>query len=108
MLMFLELLGDPPVHLLQRADRRKKFFDEDMVCRIPPQKKKERIREVMSWKAVLGGSCDKGFRDLVERCLTWDAMTRITPREALLHDWVLTGLPLTIRAQHVEQLTQDG
>ena len=27
MLMFLELLGEPPVHLLQRADRRKKFFD---------------------------------------------------------------------------------
>lgn len=105
MLMFIELLGLPPLPLLDRAERRKKFFAEDGSPRIPPVKNKDKIREAMNWRAILGPDCDRKFLSLVQRCLEWDPAARITPKEALLHEWIVAGLPHTIRAQHVEQLT---
>lgn len=40
MLMFIELLGVPPPSVLERAERRKKFFSEDYSVRIPAVKNK--------------------------------------------------------------------
>ena len=107
MLMFIELLGVPPPAVLERAERRKKFFSEDYSVRIPAVKNKEKIRDAMNWKAILGSDCDKRFVDLVKRCLDWDPTARLTPKDALLHEWVISGLPHTIRAQHVEQLNAE-
>jgi dual specificity tyrosine-phosphorylation-regulated kinase 2/3/4 len=43
-------------------------------------------------------NCDnENFLDFVSKCLVWDPTKRIHPREALLHDWILEGLPLEIR-----------
>jgi dual specificity tyrosine-phosphorylation-regulated kinase 2/3/4 len=103
--MFMELIGAPPRSLLERAERRKKFFNDDFVCKIPPPNKRDK-RETLSWKAILGSNCDIGFLDLVKRCLEWSPETRITPREALLHEWIVAGLPHNIRAQHIEQLQE--
>ena len=55
----------------------------------------------MSWKNILGHDCDKDFLDLLKKCLTWDPQERITPKNALLHDWIIAGLPHNIRVQHV-------
>jgi hypothetical protein len=63
--MFIELLGVPPLALLDRAERRKKFFSEDGFPRIPPHKNKDKIREIMNWKAILGDDCDRKFMNLV-------------------------------------------
>lgn len=104
MLMFIELLGSPPEPLLARAERRKKFFADDYSCKIPQPKQK---REGINWKGILGSDCDKSFVDMVRRCLEWDPEERLTPREALLHEWIIAGLPHTIRSQHVEQISNE-
>ncbi len=38
MLMFIELLGMPPRGMLERAERRKKFFTDTFECKIPMDK----------------------------------------------------------------------
>jgi dual specificity tyrosine-phosphorylation-regulated kinase 2/3/4 len=35
---------------------------------------------------------DEKFLDFVERCLTWDPKTRLTPEEALHHPWITDGI----------------
>ena len=69
MTMFIELLGVPHPNVLERAERRKKFFTQDYTIRIPAVKNKEKIKEAMNWKVILGSDCDKRFLDLVKRCL---------------------------------------
>ena len=80
MTMFIELLGVPSPAVLERAERRKKFFTEDYSIRIPPVKNKDKIKEAMNWKVILGSDCDKRFVDLVKRCLEWDPLKRLTPK----------------------------
>lgn len=70
---------------MERAERRKKFFTEDFAVKIPNIKNKDKIRESMSWKAIMGPDCDKGFLSLIKRCLEWEPNLRLTPKEGLLH-----------------------
>ena len=74
MLMFMEFLGKPPIYLLEKAPRRKKFFDPYYEC-IIAQKKKRRSKSV---EEILESE-DKLFIDLIKRCLEWDPAHRITP-----------------------------
>lgn len=61
----------------------------------------------ITWSDILGVDCDPLFINLVERCLEWNSSKRITPKEALLHEWIISGLPVTIRNQHIEQLSTE-
>ena len=69
--MFIELLGSPPKQLIERADRRKKFFNDDFTIKIPPSKNKDKLKKCMNWKNILGKDCDPVFSQLVKRCLSW-------------------------------------
>jgi hypothetical protein len=44
------------------------------------------------------------FLDFVERCLDWDPQTRITPYEALMHEWIIEGLPPKVLLHHKKML----
>jgi serine/threonine protein kinase len=44
------------------------------------------------------------FLDFIERCLDWDPSTRITPFEALMHDWIIEGLPPKVLLHHKRML----
>lgn len=57
----------------------------------------------MNLKDVVGTN-DREFLNLIKRCLEWDPSKRITPKEALLHEWIVNGLPPTIRDQHIDQV----
>ena len=96
--MFLELLGNPPGHILEKAARRKKFFDSNFNCTISPLKKKRR-KQPRTLENILETE-DKQFIDLISRCLEWDPEKRLKPEEALLHDWVVQGIPVALRARH--------
>ena len=72
MLMFMELLGQPSHSLLERAERRKKFFSDDFHSKIPVPKNRDKLKKCMNWKSIVGADCDKGFLSLVKRCLEWD------------------------------------
>lgn len=38
--------------------------------------------------------------DFIERCLDWNPSSRITPIEALMHDWIIEGLPPKVLLHH--------
>lgn len=52
--------------------------------------REERLRYIM---AKLREVPDPSFVNLIGRCLEWDPLKRITPDEALNHEWILKGLP---------------
>lgn len=39
----METLGYPPKEMLEVAERRKKFFDDEFQCKIPQEKGKEKL-----------------------------------------------------------------
>jgi serine/threonine protein kinase len=49
-------------------------------------------------------SASPSFIDFIERCLDWDPSTRITPFEALMHEWVIEGLPPKVLVHHKRML----
>ncbi|CAD8143657.1 unnamed protein product [Paramecium octaurelia] len=102
----LEILGMPDNELLEIAQRRKVFFND-----FPPyqplcmQNKgaKLKIPGSKTLSAVL--QCkDENFIDFLKQCLVWNPKNRISPINALMHVWILDGLPSQIRAQHVQYL----
>jgi dual specificity tyrosine-phosphorylation-regulated kinase 2/3/4 len=82
--------------MLEIAERRKKFFDEDFQCKIPQEKGKEKLVSSVSLEEIVG-STDRSFINLIKRCFEWNPTKRITPSEALMHEWILKGLPESIR-----------
>ncbi|CAD8052525.1 unnamed protein product [Paramecium primaurelia] len=102
----LEILGMPDKELLEIAQRRKVFFND-----IPPfqplcmQNKGTKLKipgsktlsEVLQCK-------DNNFIDFLQQCLVWNPKHRISPIDALMHVWILDGLPSQIRLQHVQYL----
>ena len=41
---------------------------------------------------------DSYFLDFLSKCFVWDPEKRIKPLEALMHNWILEGLPTEIRS----------
>ena len=41
---------------------------------------------------------DSTFLDFLSKCFVWDPEKRIKPLEALMHNWILEGLPTEIRS----------
>lgn len=39
---------------------------------MPAPKNKDKLKQAMNWKNILGHDCDKSFMDLVKKCLVWD------------------------------------
>lgn len=50
---------------------------------------------------------DKKFIDFLKKCFVWDPEQRIKPLDALMHEWILEGLPAEIRSQHVKYLESE-
>lgn len=60
---------------------------------------KKRLPNTKSLRKVLG--CDsKLFLDFLKRCFIWDPEKRMTPEEALRHEWILEGIPPAILIHH--------
>jgi serine/threonine protein kinase len=43
---------------------------------------------------------DKNFMKFIDGCLHWDPDLRLTPEEALRHEWILEGIPLKIQKSY--------
>jgi hypothetical protein len=50
---------------------------------------------------------DQGFLDFLLRIFVWDIDRRLTPLEALMHPWILQGLPEDIKKQHVFYIKEE-
>ncbi|KAJ8322094.1 hypothetical protein KUTeg_000565 [Tegillarca granosa] len=79
----MEVLGLPPPNVLDQATRRRLFFGND-------KGKKRRVGSKDLQQAVK--TSDANFLDFIRRCLEWDPTLRLTPEEALQHDWIKEGL----------------
>lgn len=44
------------------------------------------------------------FKDFISKCLEWDPEKRITPFDALMHEWIIEGLPPEVLIHHKKML----
>ncbi|KAJ3187594.1 Dual specificity tyrosine-phosphorylation-regulated kinase, partial [Irineochytrium annulatum] len=89
----MELKGLPPDSMIERGSRRKLFFDSAGAPRILPNSRgKKRRPNGKSLNTVIRTS-DLGFLDFINKCLEWDPQLRMTPEEALRHEWLKPSVP---------------
>lgn len=88
MACFLEVLGRPPNSLLERSQRKRIFFDSRMEPRqmINSRGRRRRINGKTIEKATTAS--DSLFIDFIKRCLDWEPNTRMTPMQAIKHEWI--------------------
>ncbi|KAJ3206468.1 Dual specificity tyrosine-phosphorylation-regulated kinase, partial [Dinochytrium kinnereticum] len=89
----MEVKGVPPESLIDRGTRRKLFFDSGGSPRIFPNSKGKKRRPGAKNLVNVLRTADAGFIDFIERCLEWDPELRMTPDEALRHEWMRDMVP---------------
>jgi len=89
LLCIMQFLGIPPESVLKKSTRIKLFFDSRGYPRIQPNSRgKMRFPGSYNLREVLKGA-DPLFIDLVEKCFEWDPEKRISPDEAIRHEWIM-------------------
>jgi dual specificity tyrosine-phosphorylation-regulated kinase 2/3/4 len=89
----MEIKGIPPEYILEMSSRKKLFFDfENQPIIAANSRGKKRRPLTKTLKGVLRCN-DVNFLSFVDSCLDWDPVNRMTPLEALQHEWILEGLP---------------
>ncbi|CAK9805298.1 Dual specificity tyrosine-phosphorylation-regulated kinase 2 [Anthophora plagiata] len=84
----MEVLGLPPEHIINQATRGRLFFDLKGCPRcVTNTKGKKRWPGSKNVEMVLRCT-DRVFVDFVSRCLEWDPKKRMTPDEAMRHEWL--------------------
>jgi len=98
--LIMEVLGLPPAHILAQSTRKKIFFDDsDSPMLVPNSRGKIRYPATKSLKSSIGCS-SKTFLDFIQKCLEWDPKERISPLDALQHQWITEGLPPKVLQHH--------
>nr|XP_006824781.1 PREDICTED: dual specificity tyrosine-phosphorylation-regulated kinase 4-like [Saccoglossus kowalevskii] len=87
----MEILGLPPSHLIEDAQRRRLFFDSKGTPRCITNSKGKKRRPSSKDLCHAVRTSDSNFVDFIRRCLEWDPSKRMTPDEAIQHDWILEG-----------------
>eukprot|EP00002_Diphylleia_rotans_P029145 TRINITY_DN5918_c0_g1_i8.p1 TRINITY_DN5918_c0_g1~~TRINITY_DN5918_c0_g1_i8.p1 ORF type:complete len:488 (+),score=84.16 TRINITY_DN5918_c0_g1_i8:127-1590(+) len=85
----MEVLGLPPKRMVETSTRRKIFFDGQGNPRIVPNSRGKKRKPNSKDIFTATRSNDPVFIDFMEKCLKWDPKERMTPDEALQHDWIL-------------------
>ncbi|CAK4699095.1 hypothetical protein LEN26_005286 [Aphanomyces euteiches] len=84
----MEVFNVPPKHMIDTCKRRKHFFDE-LGTPIATTNTRGRRRRPASRELKALIKCqDAKLVDLLFKCFRWDPATRLTPREAMEHDWL--------------------
>lgn len=87
----MEILGKPPPNVLEPASRRRIFFDSKGNPRsMTNSKGKKRQVNGKELGAALKTN-DALFVDFIRGCLEWDPAARLTPDEAIQHEWIQEG-----------------
>ncbi|XP_047493823.1 dual specificity tyrosine-phosphorylation-regulated kinase 4-like [Penaeus chinensis] len=84
----MEVLSLPPHHLLIAASRRRLFFDSKGNPRCVTNSKGKKRRPGSRDLASVLKCSDLNFVHFISRCLEWDPSSRMTPEEALQHEWL--------------------
>ncbi|KAL4870298.1 hypothetical protein BDV12DRAFT_166100 [Aspergillus spectabilis] len=92
----MEVFGPPEKHLIEKSTRKKLFFDSLGKPRITVSSKGRRRRPSSKELRQVLKCDDEAFLDFIARCLRWDPARRLTPSEALRHEF-MTGHKLAPR-----------
>nr|ODO04173.1 CMGC/DYRK/DYRK2 protein kinase [Cryptococcus depauperatus CBS 7855] len=87
----MEVLGMPDHYIIEKASRRKNFFDATGAPRPFVNAKGRRRRPGTKTLANVLKCDDELFVDFIARCLTWDPDKRMKPQPAMRHPWILAG-----------------
>ncbi|KAI9304738.1 kinase-like domain-containing protein [Cunninghamella echinulata] len=85
----MELLGLPDTHIIEQSSRRKLFFDSQGNARKVINSKGKCRKPGTKTLAQILRTSDVLFIDFIEQCLQWDPQDRMTPMDALKHEWIL-------------------
>ncbi|KAK6030439.1 kinase domain protein, partial [Ostertagia ostertagi] len=108
--LIIELLGMPSNKVLENAKRARTFISskgypryctasvmpDGSVVLSGARSKRGKMRGPpgsRSWNTALKNMGDELFIDFMKRCLDWDPETRMTPAQALKHQWLRRRLP---------------
>jgi dual specificity tyrosine-phosphorylation-regulated kinase 2/3/4 len=98
--LIMEIWGIPEDYILEQATRKSLFFDESNKPSLKPNSRgKLRRPNTKSLTSVLRWS-ENSFIRFLSEWFIWDPEERMTPDEALMHNWILEGLPPKVLAQH--------
>nr|XP_033775054.1 dual specificity tyrosine-phosphorylation-regulated kinase 3 [Geotrypetes seraphini] len=106
----MELLGMPPVKLLEQSKRAKNFISskgyprycttttlpDGTVTLTGSRSRRGKMRGApgsKDWVAALKGCDDPLFIDFLKECLHWEPSARMSPNQALRHPWICKHLP---------------
>ena len=94
----MEIFGPPEKHLIEKSTRKKLFFDSQGKPRLTVSSKGRRRKpSSKDLRSVL--KCDDdAFVDFIARCLRWDPARRLTPHDALKHEFI-TGMKMAPRTR---------
>jgi dual specificity tyrosine-phosphorylation-regulated kinase 2/3/4 len=98
MCCIMEVKGLPPPDMIETSSRSKLFFESKTAPKIVTNSRgKKRFPGNRPLQDVLRGA-DERFIHLIDSkihlgCLNWDPTQRITPEEALNHDWIAIHIP---------------
>lgn len=87
LLCIMEVMGLPPKDLLDKSTRVEGFFVDYEPKVIANSRGKKRIPGSKSIEGVLKDA-EPGMIDFIKKCLEWDPVKRISPKEALMHEWM--------------------
>lgn len=99
LMCMMEVLGPPPVDMVQIASKRDSYFDKQYKPKeMVNSRGRKRYPNSKDLRTKLVGA-DDGLVMLIEQCLQWNPKFRITPQRALENSWLYEGnrLPSKIR-----------
>ncbi|CAD8094829.1 unnamed protein product [Paramecium primaurelia] len=103
-LLFLQvsILGKPSNQFLDYCPKKHKFFNAnyELLTKI---KETDLIFPLKPLKELLQTGSPI-FYDFINKCLQWDPNMRMKAAEALMHPWIIEGLPNEIKKQHIQQM----
>jgi len=104
----MQVLGCPPLDLIQRAKRGSSFFTEQGQPKHMTDRK-GRARQPGSRALSQAVPCqDPAFLDFIAQCLRWDPAERMTPREAAHHPFVTGRASMDTAERLPASLTVDS
>lgn len=97
----MEIQNMPPKEVLDAATRKKMFFDSNNNPRIVANSRGKKRRPGMKDLATALRCNDPLFLSFLDSCLRWDPRARLTPDEALHHEWICEGPSFSPRPNNV-------
>mmetsp|Transcript_33061 Transcript_33061/g.50706 ORF Transcript_33061/g.50706 Transcript_33061/m.50706 type:complete len:155 (-) Transcript_33061:1120-1584(-) len=103
--LIMECMNLPSQDLLARGQRTQEFFDANTNEPYLTRDSNENLRVPGKKPLEEVLMCDSPtFLDFIKKCLTWNPEERITPFDALMHDWIIEGLPPQVLIHHRRML----